>query len=760
MAVVYLAEQSEPVKRRVALKILKAGMDSKQVVARFESERQALAVLDHPNIAKIFDGGIAESGRPYFVMEHVKGVPITDYCDDHRLNNEDRLNVFIKVCSAVQHAHLKGMIHRDLKPSNIMVCDVDGNPEPKIIDFGIAKATTTTLTDSTLHTRIGQIIGTPTYMSPEQANVTGLDVDTRADIYSLGVILYELLVGAVPLDLHAVGHQAMQLAIREKDPPKPSTRITELGDTQVEIAKARRTEVHDLRRQLRGDLDWIVMQAIEKDRTRRYETANALAMECRRFLANQPVLARPPSAGYLLQRFVQRNRLGVIAGFVVMLAVIGGATAAVFGDLRATEAEQVARQEAETARQVSDFMVDLFEVSDPSEARGNTITAREVLEQGAEKINNATDLEPVIKARLLSTIGSVYQELALYEPASRALTASVQLYKGLPETNPLELASVLDELGLLAGELGDFDTAREHYLEALAIREARLDEPHVDIVRSIKNVSVTYWRQDELDRAEELTGQARAMLDEVPEEHVQLRNSLTNNLANIYSYQGRNEEAEPLQRQLLEARYARYGENHLRTGFAHDNLAITLDALEKNDEAEEHYRKALEILLNVYGDDHPEVAQTMGNVAQFLVARGELDEAEELLLRAIDIYREAIGNDYYMVADSLTSLTEIDLERGRNQNALEKINEAIDIYVSTLPSNHGRTGSARAVQAEVLIALGRYDPAETILQELYPVTAADAQSDKHEYVLELLTDLYAKMAKPELEARYREELSD
>ena len=291
MAEVYLAEQSEPVKRRVALKIVKAGMDSKQVVARFESERQALAVLDHPNIAKIFDGGIAENGRPYFAMERVKGVPITDYCDDQRLDNKARIRLFIDVCAAVQHAHLKGLIHRDLKPSNILVTVVDGQPQPKIIDFGIAKATTTTLTESTLYTRVGQIVGTPQYMSPEQAGVTGLDVDTRTDIYSLGVILYELLVGVPPLDLIGIGDQAMQIALREKDPPKPSTRLTQLDDTGDEVAKVRGTNTEGLRRQLTGDLDWVVMRAIEKDRTRRYDTVNALAMECKRYLGREPVLA-------------------------------------------------------------------------------------------------------------------------------------------------------------------------------------------------------------------------------------------------------------------------------------------------------------------------------------------------------------------------------------------------------------------------------------------------------------------------------------
>ena len=359
MAVVYLAQQDKPVTRRVALKILKAGMDSKQVVARFESERQALAVLDHPNIAKIFDGGVTDSGRPYFAMERVRGVPITEYCDNNRLSTNERLRLFMEVCSAVQHAHLKGLIHRDLKPSNILVGVVDNKPQPKIIDFGIAKATSTPLSEATLYTRIGQVIGTPQYMSPEQADLNIIDIDTRSDIYSLGVVLYELLVGAPPLELTAIADQAIRVALREKDPPKPSTRFTDLGDTRDEIAKVRSTVPDDLRRQLKGDLDWIVMRAIEKDRTRRYETANALAMDCRRFLKHEPVLARPPSTAYHLQRFVRRNRLIVTAASIAILAIIAGATVATLGYVRATEAELIARQESATSKKVIDFLVGL-----------------------------------------------------------------------------------------------------------------------------------------------------------------------------------------------------------------------------------------------------------------------------------------------------------------------------------------------------------------------------------------------------------------
>ena len=755
MANVYLAEQSEPVKRRVALKILKAGMDSKQVVARFESERQALAILDHPNIAKIFDGGVTESGRPYFVMEHVKGVPITDYCDDQRLSNKERIKLFVRVCSAVQHAHLKGLIHRDLKPSNILVGVVDGQPQPKIIDFGIAKATTTTLSEATLYTKVGQIIGTPAYMSPEQAGITGLDIDTRADIYSLGVVLYELLVGSLPLDL-LPNDQAMQVALKEKDPPKPSTRFSELGDSQLEIARVRNTEPTTLRTQLQGDLDWVVMKAMEKDRTRRYETVNALAMECRRYLDREPVLARPPSAGYLLKRFFQRNKFVVTAGALALIAVVAGAAAAGFGYLRATEAEKVAREEAETANQVADFMVDLFEVSDPGEARGNSITAREVLDRGAEKITQDQTIKPAIRSKLLLTVGRVYQELGLYEPASESLQKSLEIERSLPDGDALRLSDVLIENGLLKGELGDYDAARNFYQEALELRRSVLEEPHIDIVRAIRSIGVTYWRQDKLEKAQELTLEAIAMLDALEEEHPRISISLKNNLANIYAYQGENEKAEPLQREILAYRYETLGENHLNTGFSHDNLAITLDYLEEDEEAEFHYRKALEILLNVYGENHPEVAQTMHNVASFLVSRGELEEAEGLIKKAQQTLLTALGPDYFMVADTQYSLANLNFERKNYNEAFAHIQESLATYKrSTLADDHVKVVGAYVLEAEILLSLDDYTPAETKLKALEASIDQNIHTEEYQDVLELLVDLYTELKQPDQAAIYR-----
>ena len=316
--VVYMAEQQEPVRRKVALKIIKLGMDTKQVIARFEAERQALAIMEHSNIARVLDAGATETGRPYFVMELVRGIPITDYCDQAHLTTTERLDLFMPVCHAIQHAHQKGIIHRDVKPSNVMITLRDGKPVPKVIDFGIAKATDHRLTEKTLFTEYRQFVGTPAYMSPEQAEMSELDIDTRTDVYSLGVLLYELLTGTTPFDLTALreaGYGEIQRIIREVDPPMPSTRLNTMDATDLILAAQRRkVEGNSLTKLLRGDLDWIVMRALEKDRTRRYETARELAMDVERHLANEPILASPPRVIYKIRKFVKRNRIAATAG--------------------------------------------------------------------------------------------------------------------------------------------------------------------------------------------------------------------------------------------------------------------------------------------------------------------------------------------------------------------------------------------------------------------------------------------------------------
>src|SRR5687768_2769901 len=343
---VWMAEQREPVKRRVALKIIKLGMDSRQIVARFEAERQALAMMDHANIARIFDADVADNGRLYFVMELVRGIKITEYCDQNQLPTLERLDLFIKVCQAIQHAHQKGIIHRDIKPSNVLVTLHDGVPVPKVIDFGIAKATQQELTDRTVFTQFQQFIGTPAYISPEQAEMSGLDVDTRADIYSLGVLLYELLVGQTPFDgkeMMQGGLDALRQIIREKEPLRPSTKLNTLqGDARTTAGRHRQMDVGKLVHQLQGDLDWIVMKCLEKDRARRYETANGLAADIQRHMNNEPVVARPPSAVYKLQKAWQRNKLVFTAGAAVALALVAGIGVSTWQAIQAENARGIA----------------------------------------------------------------------------------------------------------------------------------------------------------------------------------------------------------------------------------------------------------------------------------------------------------------------------------------------------------------------------------------------------------------------------------
>jgi serine/threonine protein kinase len=473
--VVYMAEQEEPVRRRVALKVIKLGMDTKQVIARFEAERQALALMDHPNIAKVFDAGATETGRPYFVMELVRGVPITEYCDKNNLSTRQRLELFIPICKAIQHAHQKGVIHRDVKPSNILVTLHDGVPVPKVIDFGIAKAIDQPLTEKTLFTRFEQFMGTPAYMSPEQAEMSGLDIDTRTDIYALGVLLYELLTGKPPFDAQTLaksGLDEIRRTIREVEPPKPSTRLSTLTAADLTtVAKHRGAEAAKLSNLMRGDLDWIVMKCLEKDRTRRYDTANGVAMDIERYLHNEPIVARPPSALYRFHKMVRRHKLAFAAATFVAASLVIGLTVSTWLFFKAQTEKKKAQTEAAKSQQVARFLEDMLTGVGPSVAVGrDTTMLREILDKTVERIGTDLKDQPEVDIELRLTLARVYWDLQDYRKMEQTARETLRLARAHFGGENLAAADALSQIGRALYVLHETDEAETFTRQAIAMQ--------------------------------------------------------------------------------------------------------------------------------------------------------------------------------------------------------------------------------------------------------------------------------------------------
>ena len=639
MGIVYEAEEIGPVRRRVALKLIKTGLASKDVLARFDAERQALAVMNHPGIAKVLQAGETELGQPYFAMELVNGVPITEYCDSRMLTVKQRVELFIAVCLGVQHAHMKGVIHRDIKPTNVLVAEHDGGPQPKIIDFGVAKALGQQLTEKTLVTQWGQTIGTAAYMPPEQADSAGIDVDTRADIYSLGVMLYEILSGRLPIDGKSVAMHVFlaRLATGEAKVPSPSERVQALGGERGTLATVRGADPQELWRTLRGDLDCIVMKAMDPDRARRYETANGLANDLRRFLAHEPVAARPPTARYRIGKFVRRHRVGVFAASAMSVAVLASSVVAMIGMVRATRAERRAQQEASAANAVTDFLVDLFRGSDPIEGRGSDVTAREILDRGTQRITRELTNQPILQGRIMHTMGTVNQALGLFDPATKLLGDALTVRERELGPNDPSVAETLHALGNTAGDRGDFAAADSYYRRALAIRERVLGSEHSDVGETLSGLAALRFRQGRSAEAESLYTRV-LNINRRSSNPNDRRNALDlMGLAIAYWAQKRYTEAEPLMREALAIQERTYGSDHPLVAATMNNLGALYWMLERYGEALPLYERTRVILERTHGTEHPHVASVLNNLGEVHWKLHRYEDAEPLFRRALGI---------------------------------------------------------------------------------------------------------------------------
>ncbi|HKQ50578.1 MAG TPA: tetratricopeptide repeat protein [Phycisphaerae bacterium] len=838
--VVFMAEQTEPVIRRVALKIIKAGMDTRQVIARFEAERQALAMMDHPNIARVFDGGATEQGRPYFVMELVRGEPVTEYCDREHLSINDRLALFRDICGAVQHAHQKGIIHRDIKPSNILVTVADGRPLPKVIDFGIAKATSVRLTDKTLFTEIHQLIGTPEYMSPEQAEVSGVDIDTRSDVYSLGVLLYELLAGAGPFDrrrLRSAPFAEIQRIIRDEEPPRPSLRLRTMGSSNllaaakegrpssrdssaIDIAQRRRTEPMLLARSLNGDLDWIVMKCLEKDRSRRYETASGLAGDVAAYLANQPVSATPPRAVYKFQKFVRRHRIVVIASAAIAATLLIATSVSIAFAVRASRslaAEEAARRRADDSaretRQVAQFQSDLLsgidvermgrgfkdsfrqQVKDsltrqfvgewpkrrkltPAEidaelaaydriagAAQPVDVARKVLDEyilgnDLDTVRSKFADQPHVQAELLHTLGVVCRVLGLLEKAEPALARAMELRQVDQGENEIPLADTKTELAATVADMGKYREAEQLHREALAIYRDTLGPAHHKTINTMNMVANCLFNQGDLAGAEALLKDALLPARALPVEHHDTLAQVLSDLGGLYLGKGDTPAAEPLIREALELRRSLPGNYQKQIADCLNNLAgvhymkgdyagveqLLQEALEVNksvlgDEhvvvatllnnlasvryeqndiagAKQLFEESLAMYRRLLGDEHAEVTSTLNNLAMVYQLEGDLKTSEPLLREALELRRRQLGEDHPDVGLSLANLGYQLQKQGDAAGAEPLFRQALGIYGGKYLPAHHLMISARLGLVDCLVALGKLDEAESILNSI------------------------------------------
>jgi eukaryotic-like serine/threonine-protein kinase len=717
--VVYMADQEEPVRRRVAVKVIKLGMDTKEVIARFEAERQALALMDHPNIAKVLDGGATETGRPYFVMELVRGIKITDYCDQNQLSTTQRIELFIQVCQAVQHAHQKGIIHRDLKPSNILVTQHDDVAVPKIIDFGIAKATSGQLTDRTLFTAFAQFVGTPAYMSPEQAQMSGLDVDTRADIYSLGVLLYELLTGKTPFDakaLLAAGVDEMRRKIREDEPARPSTCLSTMQAMNLTtVAKCRQIDSPKLIHLISGDLDCLVMKCLEKDRARRYETANALATDLQRHLNDEPVLARPPSRSYRFQKMVRRNKLAFAAGTAIAASLVIGLTTATWmyfretdARKRATKAEKLAGErliESEHARAAAEasesralaaektananagtersaraeaeailkFMGELFQSPDPTRD-GRSITVAETLDAAVKRLETELNDQPERRAKLQSTLSRIYFSLGLHRQAVPLREDALKYYAASSTPDDPATIRALDLLADSYYAVGRRSEALKMREEVLAFRRKVFGPDHPDTLRAMRALAQSYYTAERKNEALEMREEVLALRREVNgPEHPDTLEAMRN-LSQSYFAVGRRDEALKMREEVLALRRAILGPERSDTIRAMQDVAGSYFDANRKDEALKMREEVLALRRKGLGPEHPETLTAIHHLADSFLHAARGEEALKMREELLALRRKVLGSEHPETLETMNNLVTDYRAKGRvaEAEALEK----------------------------------------------------------------------------------------
>jgi serine/threonine protein kinase len=740
--VVFMAEQEKPVRRTVALKIIKPGMDTSLVIARFESERQALAIMDHPNIAKVLDAGATESGRPYFVMELVKGVPVTEFCDKNRMPAGQRLKLFIYVCHAIQHAHHKGVIHRDVKPSNVLVTLHDGVPVVKVIDFGVAKATVQKLTEKTLFTAYGQMIGTPAYMSPEQAEMSGLDIDTRSDIYSLGVLLYELLTGTTPLEakrLRQAGYAEMQRLIREEEAPRPSTRLSSLGDSATMLAGNRGTDPKQLSRLLAGDLDWIVMKALEKDRNRRYGTPGDFAADLERYLRHDAILARPPSAAYKLAKFARRNRGMVVTTGAVAAALLIGTAVAAWQAVVATRAKgealaaltkmEEARAEAQAKEAEANAVVTFFEERVLAAGRpkgtlgglGHDVSLRDAVKSSVPALATNFKNRPLVEARLRYALGTTFGLLGEYsqslEQAEKARDLSLK-HLGPDDRRTL---NCMNNVGRAHQNLGHPKEALEIHEETLAAQRRVLPPDDPDTIRSMGNLALCHHALGHDTEAHKLYEGALAALKRVygPEDRRTLSGMMSVaishfNLSRFAEARERLEETLAIQKRVLPP-----GDPEI-FGTMH-NLANTYERLNRCDEALGLREEALAASERLLPPDHPETLGRMHNLALSYQHLNRHADALSLFEKVVAGYKRVFPPEHPITLNAMNSLAGAHVQMNHAAEALKLFEETAAIQKRVHGPEHRDTLLTRYNFVVCYEKLGRYAEAIQFAEDLLAV---------------------------------------